>query len=122
HTSTAEVMVPFRSQKGRTLKIALLLLALLAIVSAPPAGAASPEKRLALVVGNDSYHAKALTTPVNDAALIAQVLRTAGFEVMGASDLDAVSLRQAFDDFVDAVTKAGPETVAAVYFAGYALQ
>ena len=115
-------MVPFRSQKGRTLKIALLLLALLAIVSASPAGAASPEKRLALVVGNDSYHAKALTTPVNDAALIAQVLRTAGFEVMGASDLDADSLRQAFDDFVDAVTKAGPETVAAVYFAGYALQ
>ena len=100
--------------------IFLSLMALLAV--APAADAAPSEMRLALVVGNASYRAKTLATPVNDAALIAQILRTAGFDVMDARDLNEVSLRQAFRDFVDAITKAGPNTVAAVYFAGYGLQ
>src|SRR5258708_32096283 len=106
----------------RILIISLSFLAHLAVLSAPAAGAAPSEMRLALVIGNASYRAKALATPVNDAALIAQILRTAGFDVMGARDLNEVSLRQAFRDFLDAVTNAGPNTVAAVYFAGYGLQ
>jgi uncharacterized caspase-like protein len=104
----------------RVLMISLSFLALLAV--APAANAALSERRLALVIGNASYRAKALATPVNDAALIAQTLRTAGFDVIGARDLNGDSLRQAFHDFVDRVTKAGPDTVAAVYFAGYGLQ
>src|SRR5580704_3912531 len=103
-------------------RILLPLLALLAVLIAPPAGAAPSEKRLALVIGNASYKAKALATPVNDAALIAQTLQAAGFDVMGARDLDEDLLRQAFLDFFDRVTKAGPDTVAVVYFAGYGLQ
>src|ERR1700716_998054 len=106
----------------RLLKIALPFLALLAVVSSPPAGAAPSEKRLALVIGNASYKAKALATPVNDAALIAQTLQAAGFDVMGARDLDEDLLRQAFRDFTESVAKAGPDAVAAVYFAGYGLQ
>src|ERR1700732_5025840 len=107
---------------NRLLKILIPFLAILAAVSSPSAGAASPEKRLALVIGNASYKAKALATPVNDAALIAQTLQAAGFDVMGARDLDEDLLRQAFRDFVDCVTKAGPDAVAVVYFAGYGLQ
>jgi uncharacterized caspase-like protein len=99
-----------------------LFLAILAIVFSSPAGAAPSEKRLALVIGNSSYRAKALATPVNDAALIAQTLQAAGFDVMGARDLDEDLLRQTFSDFIESVAKAGPDTVAAVYFAGYALQ
>jgi uncharacterized caspase-like protein len=106
----------------RLLKISLPFLALLAVVCSPPAGAAPSEKRLALVIGNASYKAKALATPVNDAALIAQTLQAAGFDVMGARDLDGDLLRQTFRDFVDSVAKAGPDAVAAVYFAGYGLQ
>jgi uncharacterized caspase-like protein len=41
---------------------------------------------------------------------------------MGARDLDENLLRQTFRDFVERVRKAGPDTVAAVYFAGYGLQ
>jgi uncharacterized caspase-like protein len=41
---------------------------------------------------------------------------------MGARDLDEDSLRQAFRVFIDGVTKAGPDAVAVVYFAGYGLQ
>ena len=106
----------------RLLKIALALLAFLAVVSLPRADAAPPEKRLALVIGNASYKAKTLATPANDAALIAQTLQAAGFDVMGARDLDQGQLRQTFRDFIDRVGKAGPDAVAAVYFAGYGLQ
>src|SRR5947208_15467716 len=109
------------------LKTLLALLAIFAVVcaaiaSAATAGAAPSEKRLALVVGNASYKAKPLATTVNDATLIAQTLRAARFDVMGARDLDEGLLRQTFRDFVDAVRNAGPGAVAAVYFAGYGLQ
>ncbi len=106
----------------RLLKISLPFLVFLAVASLPPAGAAPSEKRLALVIGNASYKAKTLTTSVNDAALIAQTLQAAGFDVMGARDLNEKALRQTFHDFIDSVGKAGPDAVAAVYFAGYGIQ
>lgn len=106
----------------RLLKTSLAFLTFLALVSLLPAGAAASERRLALVIGNASYKAKALATPVNDAALIAQTLQAAGFDVMGARDLDRDLLRQTFRDFTDRVANAGPDAVAAVYFAGYGLQ
>src|SRR6266851_841160 len=105
-------------------KITLALLAFLAVAFAfaLPAGAAPIEKRMALVIGNGAYQAGPLATPANDAGLIAQTLQAAGFDVVGARDLDEDSLRHAFRDFVDNVSKAGPETVVAVYFGGYGLQ
>src|SRR6202049_1126660 len=103
------------------LRLTLALLTLFAVASAPPAGAAPPEKRLALVIGNAAYQTGALATPANDAGLIAQTLQAAGFDVVGARDLDEDSLRHAFRDFVDNASKAGPDTVVAVYFAGYGL-
>lgn len=106
----------------RLLKILIAFLAFLATVSSPPAGATASEKRLALVIGNASYRAKALATSVTDAALIAQTLQTAGFDVMGARDLDGDLLRQTFRDFADRVTNAGPDVIVVVYFAGYGLQ
>lgn len=104
----------------RFLKILLFFLAFLTFAS--PAGAARSEIRLALVIGNASYKAKTLATAVNDAALIAQTLQVAGFDVTAARDLDEGSLRKAFRDFIDRVKKAGPDAVALVYFAGYGLQ
>jgi uncharacterized caspase-like protein len=111
-----------RDNMQRLLKTSIFFLVLLAVVSSPRSGAAPLEKRLALVIGNASYKAKTLATPINDAALIAQTLRAAGFDVTGARDLDADLLRQTLRDFVDTVAKAGPDTVAAVYLAGHGLQ
>ena len=99
---------------------ALCALVPLALTVAP--SAAQAEKRLALVVGNAGYQAAALNTPANDAGLIAQTLQAAGFDVVGARDLDQDSLRRAFRDFLDKVTGAGPDTVAFVYVSGYGLQ
>ena len=105
----------------KIVKFTLSILTLFAVASASAAGAPM-EKRMALVIGNSAYQAGPLATPANDAGLIAQTLQAAGFDVVGARDLDEDSLRHAFRDFVDNASKAGPDTVVAVYFAGYALQ
>ena len=79
----------------RHLKILAFFLAI-AVVFSPGAGAAASQIRVALVIGNATYGAKPLATAANDAALIAQTLQLAGFDVIGARDLDEGSLRQAF--------------------------
>ena len=80
------------------------------------------QKRIALVVGNAAYEAGGLVTPANDAGLVAQTLQAAGFDVVGARDLDEDSLRKALRDFTDKAEGSGPDTVAFVYLAGYGLQ
>src|ERR1700756_2242971 len=100
--------------------VALFTLISLGVVSTPSAEPA--EKRIALVLGNAGYQAGALTTPANDAGLIAQTLQAAGFDVVGARDLDQDSLRRAFRDFLDKAQAAGPDAAAFVYLGGYGLQ
>src|SRR5215468_7378248 len=100
----------------------LVLFALIPLVLAFVSGVARAEKRVALVIGNAGYQAGALTTPANDAGLIAQTLQAAGFDVAGARDLDQDSLRRAFRDFLEKATSSGPDTVAFVYVSGYGLQ
>jgi uncharacterized caspase-like protein len=81
-----------------------------------------PEKRIALVIGNAGYQAAALPTAANDAGLIAQTLQAAGFDVVGARDVDQESLRRAFREFLEKASSSGPDTVAFIYVSGYGLQ
>src|SRR5207302_554358 len=104
----------------RKLIAALIALVPLALAFAP--GTAQAEKRIALVVGNAGYQAGALNTAANDAGLIAQTLQAAGFDVVGARDLDQDSMRHAFRDFLEKATGAGRDTVAFIYFSGYGVQ
>jgi uncharacterized caspase-like protein len=80
------------------------------------------EKRMALVVGNGAYARSPLATAANDAGLIAQTLQAAGFDVVGARDLDGDTLRRSFRDFIQKAEASGPGTVAMVYLAGYGMQ
>ena len=80
------------------------------------------EKRIALVVGNGAYTKSPLATAANDAGLIAQTLQAAGFDVIGARDLDADSLRKTFRDFMQKVESDPANTVAMVYLSGYGIQ
>src|SRR5437588_12315154 len=80
------------------------------------------EKRIAFVVGNGAYAKAPLATAANDAGLIAQTLQAAGFDVVGARDLDGDTLRKSFRDFVQKAEASGPGTVAMVYLAGYGIQ
>jgi len=86
------------------------------------AGAEAGNPRIALVIGESAYPDAALPTAANDAGLVAQVLQAAGFDVVGARDLDQKSIRESLRDFIEKANAAGPDMQAFVYFAGRALQ
>jgi uncharacterized caspase-like protein len=101
----------------------VFLLSLIPVVGVPGfAAAQQQEKRIALVVGNGAYAKSPLATAANDAGLIAQTLQAAGFDVVGARDLDGDTLRKSFRDFMQKAETSGPGTVAMVYLAGYGVQ
>jgi uncharacterized caspase-like protein len=92
------------------------------ILAAPSLSAAPSEKRIALVIGDTAYQQGALPTTANDAGLIAQTLRAAGFDAIGARDLDGDTLRHTLRDFIEKAAASGPDTVAMVYLVGYGVQ
>ena len=116
--STAGGMM--QRQLKAVFNLVLVCAALLAAAGVQAQPAANP--RIALVIGNATYRDAALATPANDAGLIAQTLQAAGFDVVGARDLDGQSLRTAFRDFLQKAATAGPDMQAFVYLAGRAVQ
>src|SRR5882724_8930661 len=100
----------------------LCLMLLSGLPTLRTAAAQQPEKRIALVVGDGAYAKSPLATSANDAGLIAQTLQAAGFDVVGARDLDGETLRRSFRDFIQKAEASGPGTVAMVYLAGYGMQ
>src|ERR1700738_5368476 len=111
---------------GVTRTFSMLSLCLILFSALPgilsPASAQQQEKRIALVVGNGAYAKSPLATAANDAGLIAQTLQAAGFDLVGARDLDGDTLRRSFRDFIQKAEASGPGTVAMVYLAGYGIQ
>jgi uncharacterized caspase-like protein len=105
----------------RTFSVIALCIAL-AFGLFAPASAQQQEKRIALVVGNGAYTKSPLATAANDAGLIAQTLQAAGFDVVGARDLDGDTLRRTLRDFIQKAEASGPDTVAMVYLSGYGVQ
>ncbi len=102
----------------------MVVVALVCAAAAWPSAAQNPaiNPRIALVVGNATYRDRALATTANDAGLVAQTLQAAGFDVIGARDLDGQSLRTALRDFLDKAAAAGPDLHAFVYLAGRGIQ
>jgi hypothetical protein len=79
------------------------------------------DKRVALVIGNSVYDkVSRLGNPANDAGLVAQTLKTAGFDnVELRRDLKIAEMRRALRDFVDMSRDAD---VAVVYYAGHGIE
>ncbi len=72
------------------------------------AGEASAEQRLALVIGNSAYESNLpLSNPQNDAQAVAQLLNTAGFEVVMAFDLSRDIMKQTIEEFAARVGREG---------------
>src|ERR1700744_3947672 len=100
-------------------KVSFLTLSLLLLFALPawnnPVAAQQPaqpqEKRIALVVGDGAYSKSPLATAANDAGLIAQTLQAAGFDVIGARDLDGDTLRKSLRDFIQKAESSGRNTV-----------
>ncbi len=110
-----------------TNRLLFAFLALLAFAASPGRASAqsaqsAPNPRIALVIGESSYPDQALATPANDAALVAQTLQAAGFDVVGARDLDQKSVQGAIRDFIAKAAAIGPNMQAFVYLAGRGVQ
>jgi uncharacterized caspase-like protein len=78
-------------------------------------------KRVALVLGNSAYeNVPPLVNPVNDAGLIADTLKGAGFDLVDfRQNLSAQQTRRALRDFAD---KAGGADIALIYYAGHGIE
>ena len=82
-----------------------------------------PEQRIALVIGNSKYqNTVQLSNPGNDTKAVAQLLNSAGFEVISATDLSHNQMIQAVQEFSGKIAGRGPNTVAMVYYAGHGVQ
>src|SRR5262245_15513348 len=79
------------------------------------------EKRIALLIGNQSYTTEIgrLSNPHNDIALLEGVLKRLGFEVTTVSDAGLASLHQAVNTHVRRVRQAGPDAVGFFYYSGH---
>lgn len=71
-------------------------------------------------MGNSAYkHAVELPNPKNDAKLMAETFRTAGFTVIEGEDLDKTAMSALVDQFTEIAYDAD---IAVVYYAGHGLQ
>jgi len=103
-------------------KLFALIAALMALVLLPlSAGTAQAQKRVALVIGNSVYQTvPRLANPVNDATVIAQMFKNAGFDsVTLRRDLSALEFKRALREFLDATQDAD---IAVMYYAGHGIQ
>lgn len=100
------------------ISVALLMTAVALVTP----GDAEAERRLALVIGNGGYSIGPLDNPTNDAALMAETLRIAGFEVTHHEDLGYRDMQRAVVQFGRDLRGAGEDTVGMVYYAGHAVQ
>jgi uncharacterized caspase-like protein len=79
------------------------------------------ETRAALVIGNSAYQNEArLPNPIRDANAIAELFKSAGFEVVQTrNDLSNLDFKRALREFYDVAQEAD---IALVYYAGHAVQ
>jgi hypothetical protein len=104
----------------------IVVLSLLSLVFTPsglgpdyPVEAASPPKRVALVIGNSAYrHARKLENPTNDAADVSIALKKLGFQVIEGFDLDKAGLDAKIRAFTAALNGAD---VGLFFYAGHGL-
>ena len=96
------------------------LIATMLLLVASSGFPAFAQQRVALVIGNSGYkEAPPLPNPVNDAAAIAALLESAGFQVVLRRDVSINDMRRALREFSDATRNAD---VAVVYFGGHGIE
>ncbi len=89
----------------------------IALAWAPIASAA--ERRVALVIGNESYARAALANPVNDANAVAAVLERIGFTVTKALNLTRRQTRETVSAYVEAMREGD---LSFFYYSGHGVQ
>src|SRR5215216_6989289 len=96
----------------------IIFMAWLVLLTGQPALA---DKRVALVIGNSAYRNVAkLSNPANDAAAVAAMFKSAGFDTVESKlNLTVGELRKALRDFGN---RSRDADVAVVYYAGHGIE
>ena len=76
-------------------------------------------KRLALVIGNDSYPNRPLQNAVNDARVMQKALSEAGFRVLVRENAGVAAMQESMSEFLSQI---GPGDTVLLYYAGHAVQ
>lgn len=87
--------------------------------NALPQTIAKPERRVALVIGNNDYGKQRLTTTRHDAREVAAALRELGFEVLAGENVTQAEWRQLLSTFSE---RSRQSDVGLFYFAGLGAQ
>ena len=99
-------------------RLALILVLLLWSSLPLPAFA---EKRVALLIGNQSYTNEIgrLANPLNDIAMLEKALKGLGFDVTTVRDAGLAALHQAINAYARRVRSAGPDAISFFYYSGH---
>ena len=76
-------------------------------------------KRIALVIGNDTYSIRPLQNAVNDARAMQKALQGAGFRVIMRENAGKPAMEEGVGQFLEQI---GPGDTALLFYAGHALQ
>jgi Caspase domain len=84
-------------------------------------GSAFAEKRVALIIGNSAYkNVPKLTNPVNDASLVAEMFKNAGFDAVTTKlNLNVSEMRKSLREFGASTREAD---IAVIYYAGHGIE
>jgi len=97
-------------------RIPLLLMFAVASLAAAPQ---EEGKRIALIVGNNSYSISPLQNAVNDARAVDKALRDAGFKTILRENAGKAAMEEAVAEFVQQL---GPDDTALFFYAGHGIQ
>jgi tetratricopeptide (TPR) repeat protein len=76
-------------------------------------------KRVALVIGNDTYSIRPLQNAVNDARLMQKALEGARFRVISRENAGKAAMEESVSQFLEQI---GPGDTALIFYAGHAVQ
>ena len=98
----------------------LVLIAIGMLIGCGQGWAAAPEKRVALVIGNNDYRTVTkLDKATNDAKAVGRELTRLGFEVISVSNVSQKRMNQVINEFSQKVSGGG---VGVFFFAGHGMQ
>ena len=89
------------------------------LILLPVFAAQAEPARVALVIGNAAYESSALKNPVNDAELISDALKQAGFRVTTVKNANRGQMEEAIKQFGRELQ---PDSTALFYYAGHGVQ
>jgi hypothetical protein len=95
---------------------------LAALCFAATAWAQQGQRRVALVIGNNSYPSAPLLNPVNDAKAMAAALGNTGFAVILRTNASQSDIQAALREFGNRLKDGGPGAAGLFYFAGHGMQ